>query len=422
MSSYATGTEQTAYTWNDENRLVGVQTAAGDVLSYVYNSEGIRTSSTTNRATTEYLVDANRDYAQVLEERVNGNLIVSYIYGRDLISQERSNVTSFYLVDGLGSTTALTDVSGNITDTYTYDAYGRAVSETGSTQNSYQFAGEQFDENLDEYYLRDRYYNTNVGRFTRRDSYPGHISNPLTLHKYVYGNINPVNQIDPSGLSSITASESSCTNLMLNILNNIGASISTVANPTSIQLAKAWGILLAAGIGTISFLVLKEMQSDGAIEYKILPDAEPEPQRRREPTSPTTFQDMNQMRVQAQDAPGNTLGVPMYNVPEVGVTLSQVYQGVGILWQQRDAISGWLPRSYDTAFIKGMAYVTQAAQDIQENGGTSGRGGEQLATYQWDRNDEKGNRAKAARGSLRFGDRKYYRIDFENLRGRNLIS
>ncbi|MDX2211719.1 MAG: RHS repeat-associated core domain-containing protein [Oculatellaceae cyanobacterium bins.114] len=202
--SKVAGTEQTTYTWNDENRLVGVQTTTGDVLSYVYNSEGIRTSSTTNGVTTEYLVDANRDYAQVLEERVNGNLIVSYIYGHDLISQERNNVTSFYLVDGLGSTNALTDASGNITDTYTYDAYGRSVSGTGSTNNSYQFAGEQFDENLGEYYLRQRYYNSDSGRFTRRDSFEGSLSEPLSLHKYFYAHNNPVNNIDPSGLFTLT--------------------------------------------------------------------------------------------------------------------------------------------------------------------------------------------------------------------------
>jgi RHS repeat-associated protein len=85
--------------------------------------------------------------------------------------------------------------------TYTYDAYGRAISETGSTDNSYQFAGEQFDANLGEYYLRQRYYNQNTGRFTRRDTFEGTTGEPLTLHKYGYAHSNPVNYIDPSGLA-----------------------------------------------------------------------------------------------------------------------------------------------------------------------------------------------------------------------------
>ncbi len=40
--------------------------------------------------TTYYVVDKNRDYAQVLEERdANGTLAVRYVYGLDLIAQVR---------------------------------------------------------------------------------------------------------------------------------------------------------------------------------------------------------------------------------------------------------------------------------------------------------------------------------------------
>jgi RHS repeat-associated protein len=195
----AVGNQQTTYTWNDENRLVAVQTANGKAIGYTYNTDGIRVSSTVDGVTTQYLVDSNRDYAQMLEEYVDGDLTVSYVYGQDLISQERSSVTSFYLVDGLGSTTALTDASGNVTDTYAYNAFGEIGEQSGDTDNSYRFAGEQFDEELGEYYLRQRYYDAEIGRFTRRDSYEGSLFNSLTLHKYVYANDNPLMFVDPSG-------------------------------------------------------------------------------------------------------------------------------------------------------------------------------------------------------------------------------
>jgi RHS repeat-associated protein len=195
--------QQTTYTWNDENRLVAVQTADGKAIGYTYNTDGIRVSSTVDGATTQYLVDSNRDYAQVLEEYVDGVRSVSYVYGRDLIAQERSSLTSFYLVDGLGSTTALTDARGNVTDTYSYEAFGELEGRSGSTENQYLFAGEQFDENVDTYYLRDRYYDSSVGRFTKRDSYEGKQNQPLTLHKYVYVHDNPINLVDPTGWFSI---------------------------------------------------------------------------------------------------------------------------------------------------------------------------------------------------------------------------
>jgi RHS repeat-associated protein len=151
---------------------------------------------------TEFLVDKNRDYAQVLEESVNDALTASYVYGLDLISQERGNVDSFYLVDGLGSTRGLANASGVVTDTYAYDAFGNSIASAGNVENDYLFAGEQFDGDLDQYYLRDRYYNPSAGRFTRVDSYEGRRRDPMSRHDYLYAHANPVNFIDPSGLST----------------------------------------------------------------------------------------------------------------------------------------------------------------------------------------------------------------------------
>ncbi len=89
-------------------------------------------------------------------------------------------------------------------DTGTYGAFGNLIGSTGSTNNSYGFAGEQFDSGLDQYYLRARYYDQSSGRFTRRDDYEGRLGEPLTLHKYLYGNSNPILYTDPSGLLAIT--------------------------------------------------------------------------------------------------------------------------------------------------------------------------------------------------------------------------
>ncbi|WP_323227209.1 RHS repeat-associated core domain-containing protein [Spirulina sp. 06S082] len=95
----------------------------------------------------------------------------------------------------------MTDENGNITDVYSYDAYGNLTNSVGNSENSYLFAGEQFDDNLDQYYLRQRYYDPSVGRFTRRDTYEGDNFDPITLHKYLYTGANPINAIDPSGLN-----------------------------------------------------------------------------------------------------------------------------------------------------------------------------------------------------------------------------
>jgi RHS repeat-associated protein len=148
-------------------------------------------------------VDSNRPYAQVLEEYEDENLKVRYVHGLDLISVERDGEVSVYLVDGLGSTRVLTDLDGEVVATYTYDAFGELLGSTGEVENDYLFAGEQFDGELEQYYLRQRFYDAGVGRFTRRDTWEGGLNDPLSLHKYQYAHLNPVNNIDPTGLFTI---------------------------------------------------------------------------------------------------------------------------------------------------------------------------------------------------------------------------
>jgi YD repeat-containing protein len=70
-------------------------------------------------------------------------------------------------VDGLGSTTGLTDGSGSVTDTYTYDAFGAVKAQTGSSANGWRFTGELQDYQVarQPLYLRARYYDPALGRF-----------------------------------------------------------------------------------------------------------------------------------------------------------------------------------------------------------------------------------------------------------------
>ena len=196
------GTAKTTYEWDVENRLVGADTDGDGVndVTNEYDGDGIRIRQTVAGEETHFLVDRNRDYAQVLEEYTPSKIIkASYIYGHDLISQLRNTERSFYHVDGLGSTRALTDINGLLTDAYAYEAFGEIIKQLGNTQNSYLFAGEQRDPNLGLDYLRARYLDVNSGRFYGRDPFKGFYKNPITLNKYVYANTNPANIIDPSG-------------------------------------------------------------------------------------------------------------------------------------------------------------------------------------------------------------------------------
>ncbi len=201
--SITDGANVTKQSYNDLNQLVSGQVNSEPEIRFSYDAKGIRVSRTHNGITTQYLVDHNRDYAQVLAETNNGQLDTSYIYGHDLIKQERAGNNSFYLTDGIGSTRLLADAAGTVTDTYHYAAFGELLSQTGSTENSYRYTGEQYDAELDNYYIRARYYNQNVGRFTQQDTWFGRSDDPITLNKYLYGNSQPITNIDPSGHMSL---------------------------------------------------------------------------------------------------------------------------------------------------------------------------------------------------------------------------
>ena len=77
------------------------------------------------------------------------------------------------------------------------------MNQTGSSDNKYQYAGEQFDSTIGDYYLRQRFYDTDAGRFIRRDDSQGRLSDPITLQKYIYANDNPVLLTDPTGYFSM---------------------------------------------------------------------------------------------------------------------------------------------------------------------------------------------------------------------------
>ena len=195
-----------------ENRLIRAETTSAGVtivVTYAYDGRGNRVKKTINgMLTTRYLVDENTDYAQVLEERDGtGSLRVRDVYGHDLLSQTRDSVVSYYHPDGLGSTRTLTDTAQTVTDTYTYDAFGLLLAQTGTTDNSYLYRGEQFDHELGFYYLRARYMNPALGRFVTMDTFAGSNTDPITLHKYLYANANPITYSDPSGNFSMIGAQ-----------------------------------------------------------------------------------------------------------------------------------------------------------------------------------------------------------------------
>jgi RHS repeat-associated protein len=226
-----TNSASNSYQYDVMNRVTNVN----NTIIITYDGDGNRVSKSVSGATTYYLLDDRNPsgYSQVLEEYQITGLNRVYNYGLDLISQRQvsSGTVSYYGYDGHGSTRFLLNTSGGITDTYTYDAYGNLINSSGSTANNYLYAGQQFDSDLGLYYNRARYWNTGTGRFLSSDSVDGNNEDPLSLHKYLYAQADPVNHVDPSGHD--------IGDLMLSM--GIGAMLDALPNITTVQGALSGG-------------------------------------------------------------------------------------------------------------------------------------------------------------------------------------
>jgi RHS repeat-associated protein len=195
------------FAYDFANRLKSMN---GGAVTLVYDGDGNRVSKTVGVTTTRYLADELNPtgYAQVVEEIGAGGVQRTYTYGPQRISQNQlvsgAWTPSFYGYDGFGSVRQLSNSAGTVTDTYDYDAWGNAVNTTGTTSNVYLYRGEQHDPDLSLHYLRARYFNPLTGRFLTRDTCPGAPTQPATQHRYLYANVDPVDESDPSGMLAPT--------------------------------------------------------------------------------------------------------------------------------------------------------------------------------------------------------------------------
>ena len=149
----------------------------GVTTSYTYDSSGTRNSKTVGSTTTWYTLAGSQ-----VEKATTGSSYVLYFYdesGAPISFRTVSGNTTedYYYVKNLqGDVVAICDASGNKVVEYSYDAWGKVLSITGSlastvgVSNPYRYRGYWFDTETGLYYLQSRYYDPQVGRFVNEDA------------------------------------------------------------------------------------------------------------------------------------------------------------------------------------------------------------------------------------------------------------
>ena len=99
-------------TYDSANRLL---TAGG--YTYTYDAADVRIRNLCADEDTTYTYDPHAKLSRLLCKTTN-NVVTKYVYGKGLIGEEVNNAFKTYHFDARGSTIAITDASGNITDTF----------------------------------------------------------------------------------------------------------------------------------------------------------------------------------------------------------------------------------------------------------------------------------------------------------------
>ena len=185
-------------TYDSANRL----TYAGGI-NYTYNAEDVRIRAFSEEEDTTYTYNTNAKLSMLLMKTTNG-VVTKYVYGKGLIGEESGDTFKTYHFDCRGSTVAITDANGNVTDTFAYDTYGKLLTRTGTSNVIFGYNGRDgvVTDSNGLVYMRARYYSPDMRRFVNADIVAGGISNAVTLNRFAYANGNPVSFVDPFGLSA----------------------------------------------------------------------------------------------------------------------------------------------------------------------------------------------------------------------------
>jgi RHS repeat-associated protein len=196
--------EQWTYTWDYRDRLTQVveKNSSGTTITndvFTLDVENRRIGKSTNGTQTWFAYDGQNTFADF---NSGGSLTNRYLYGNaidQLFAKYASSTASWYLSDMLGSVRQLSNTSGTVLDTLTYDSFGNVLSESSpSNGDRFKFTGREWDSEIALQFNRARYYNPAAGRWISEDpiKFDGDAPN---LFAYVHN--RPDEAVDPSGLT-----------------------------------------------------------------------------------------------------------------------------------------------------------------------------------------------------------------------------
>jgi RHS repeat-associated protein len=199
------------YTWDAADRLVGISilsTINSQQSTFFYDGLGRRVQmlETTNGVTAsdKRFVWVSTELAE--ERDATGALVTKRFFGQgeqqwSMIDNQPVCQNFYYTRDHLGSVREMTDVGGVVRARYEYDPYGVRSKVSGDLDADFGFTGHYYHAPSDLHLALYRAYDAGTGRWLSRDP----IAEKGGLNLYAYCGNNPINGVDPLGLSAGSA-------------------------------------------------------------------------------------------------------------------------------------------------------------------------------------------------------------------------
>ena len=215
------GTTYTGLTWKNGRQLAQI-TTGGRTSAYRYDADGIRTYKKVGSVAHEYrTLNGKVVYEKIGSGSTAKIMIFSYdAQGRPFAVKYSTNnggsyITYFYALNQQGDVVKIfrslpsRDSNGNLNGlteavyaTYTYDAWGNILSQSGSmaSTNPLRYRGYYYDSETGFYYLQSRYYDPATRRFINADVYSStDSSDAISCNMFAYCGNNPTSRSDETG-------------------------------------------------------------------------------------------------------------------------------------------------------------------------------------------------------------------------------
>ena len=252
----------TTFTWSNWRRLTSaVNSSTGLNNSYTYDMDGLRLTKTVGSVEHKYVWQGSKLVAEYF-----GGTEFEFFYDENgapyafsyKATASATPVMYYYVTNLQGDVVSILNASGTSVAEYSYNAWGKVLSATGTMAaiNPIRYRGYYFDSDSGLYYLKSRYYDPNLQRFINSDTIPSTGQKFIGANMFAYCLNNPVGLYDVDGNFPIAILASAAVGAVIGaMVGGVFGAINAKASGQDPRIGAMYGALTGGLTGAITGIV-----------------------------------------------------------------------------------------------------------------------------------------------------------------------